>query len=260
MPIELITIIILGSLGLAIGFVGGLLGLVLGVLRFPLILTVAGGAGATATMVAGTNIGISTLGAITAAIRHFRQNNVHFRIFAVMAATGAAGAFLGSMLTQQVPATLLFIIIGLIVSYEAYSLITSSKKDKTQQNVASKPNLGVESSIGLGVGFLGGMVGLVLGSIRMPAMIEVLKMEPKVAIGTNLATSSIVGAAGLTGHLFNGNVDFLVLGTMGSTAMIGGYIGARYTDRFSANTLKLLIGIVLVFVAVVMFLKAAALF
>jgi uncharacterized membrane protein YfcA len=215
--------------------------------------------GVSAAIVAGTNIGISTLGAMTAAIKHFRQNNVHFRIFAIMAATGAVGAFLGSMLTQEVPATLLFIIIGLIVSYEAYSLIASSRKNQNEQNVASKPNLGVESSIGFGVGFLGGMVGLVLGSIRMPAMIAVLKMEPKVAIGTNLAASSIMGAAGLAGHLLNGNVDFLVLGVMGSTAMIGGYIGAKYTNRFSANTLKLLIGIVLIFVAVIMFLKAAAL-
>ncbi|HEX7032449.1 MAG TPA: sulfite exporter TauE/SafE family protein, partial [Nitrososphaera sp.] len=189
MPIDLLTIIILGLLGLAIGFVGGLLGLVLGVLRFPIILAAAGGSGATAATVAGTNIGISTLGAMTAAIRHFRKNNVHLRIFAVMAATGAAGAFLGSTMTQQVPATLLFIIVGLIVSYEAYSLITSTKRNKTEQNVTRKPNLGIESSIGFSVGFLGGMVGLVLGSIRMPAMIEVLKMEPKVAIGTNLAAS-----------------------------------------------------------------------
>lgn len=100
------------------------------------------------------------------------------------------------------------------------------------------------------------MVGLVLGSIRMPAMIGMLKMEPKVTIGTNLAASSIMGAAGLAGHLLNGNVDFLVLGVMGSTAMIGGYIGAKYTNRFSANALRLLIGIVLIFVALIMFLRA----
>jgi uncharacterized membrane protein YfcA len=93
----------------------------------------------------------------------------------------------------------------------------------------------------------------------MPAMIGVLKMEPRVAIGTNLAASSIMGAASLAGHLLNGNVDFLVLGIMGSTAMIGGYVGAKYTNRFSADTLKLLIGIVLIFVAIIMFLKAATL-
>jgi uncharacterized membrane protein YfcA len=255
MAIDLLSIAVLGLLGLAIGFVGGLLGLVLGVLRFPLILSTSV---ASTAMVAGTNIGVSTLGATTAAIRHFRQHNVHLRIFLVMALTGAAGAFIGSMLTKQVPSTLLFVIIGLIVSYEAYSLITSSRKGG-QSSERTKHNLGIESAIGFGVGLLGGMVGLVLGSIRMPAMIGVLKMEPKVAIGTNLAASSIMGAAGLTGHILNGNVDFFVLGVMGSTAMIGGYIGAKYTNRFSPRTLKQMIGIVLIIVAVIMFLKAAGL-
>ena len=45
----------------------------------------------------------------------------------------------------------------------------------------------LESVIGFGIGFLGGLVGLVLGSIRMPAMISVLKMETRIAIETNLS-------------------------------------------------------------------------
>lgn len=137
MPVDSLTLIILGSLGLVIGFIGGLLGLVLGVLRFPLILT-SGGV-ASVAMVAGTNIGVSTLGAMTAAVGYFRQNNVHFRIFVVMAVTGAVGAFLGSMLTKQVPITLLFVIIGLIVSYEVYSLIRSSRKNKAIRTIQASP-------------------------------------------------------------------------------------------------------------------------
>ncbi|NOJ27415.1 MAG: hypothetical protein DA330_05330 [Nitrososphaera sp.] len=139
------------------------------------------------------------------------------------------------------------------------SSLSYQKLKKPADSSPARPSFALESAIGFGVGFLGGMVGLVLGSIRMPAMISVLKMEPKVAVGTNLAASAIMGAAGLAGHLINSEVDFLVLAIMGSTAMLGAYIGARYTDRFSANTLKLLIGFVLVFVAVVMFLNAASL-
>ncbi len=255
MAVENLTLVFLAVLGLAIGFVGGLVGLVLGVLRFPLIFATAE---TSVAIAAGTNIGVSTLGALTGAIRHFQQHNLHFRVFAIMAGTGAAGSFLGAFLTRLVPAQMLLIIIGLIVSYEAVSLIKSSRK-KPLNSSPARPSFALESAIGFGVGFLGGMVGLVLGSIRMPAMISVLKMEPKVAVGTNLAASAIMGAAGLAGHLINGEVDLLVLAIMGSTAMLGAYIGARYTDRFSASTLKLLIGFVLIFVAAIMFLNAASL-
>jgi uncharacterized membrane protein YfcA len=37
---------------------------------------------------------------------------------------------------------------------------------------------------------------------------------------------------------------------------LGAYIGASYTNRFSASSLKLIIGFVLIFVAIVMFLRA----
>jgi uncharacterized protein len=83
-------------------------------------------------------------------------------------------------------------------------------------------------------------------------MISILKMQPKIAIGTNLAASTVMGMSGLAGHLINNEVDYLVLATMGPAAMLGGYIGARYTNRFSEKNLKRIIGIVLIAVVVSM--------
>lgn len=247
---DTLSLVILGLLGLAIGFVGGLVGLVLGVIRFPLIL----GTEVSASITAGTNIGVSTLGAFTAAIRHYRQHNIHLRIFVIMASTGAVGGFLGAMVTKFVPVNLLFLVIGIIVSYEANVLISSSRKKIEYKIQNTKRNSTfIESCIGFGIGFLGGVVGLVLGSIRMPAMISVLKMEPKVAVGTNLAAATIMGISALIGHLINNEVDYLTLAVMGSTAMIGGYIGAKYTGMFRPERLKLLIGFVLIAVAIFMF-------
>ncbi len=247
--IDFYTTIILGCIGLAIGFVGGLVGLVLGVIRFPFILGTELSAGITA----GTNISVSTLGAFTAALRHYKQNNIHLQIFIIMAATGAVGAFLGSLVTKNVPIDWLLSIIWVIVSYEAYALILGSRKRKTENK--KRYSILIECLIGFGIGFLGGLVGLVLGSIRMPAMISVLKMEPKVAIGTNLASASVMGVFGFLGHALNNEVDYPTVAIMGSTAMIGGYIGAKFTGRFSAEKLKMLIGFVLIVVALFMFLR-----
>jgi uncharacterized protein len=247
-----------------------MVGLVLGVVRFPVVMSVE----TSISITAGTNLGVSTLGAITAAIRHYRQNNIHFRVFVVMATTGAVGAFIGSFLTSYVPIVLLLSTIGSIVLYESFVLIRGSKIKNKNNNKHSKPyndasykddsnyilnknkRILVESIIAFGIGFLGGLVGLVLGSIRMPTMISLLKMEPRVAVGTNLAAASVMGMSGLIGHIINNNVDYLVLLIMGSAAMIGGYIGARYTNRFSDRSLKRIIGIVLIIVGITMFLRA----
>ena len=124
-------------------------------------------------------------------------------------------------------------IIGLIVSYESFVLLNGSRiKKKRHNNINNQLdetangdrilNLSknrlilLESIIGFGIGFLGGLVGLVLGSIRMPAMISILKMKPRVAVGTNLAAASVMGISGLIGHIINHNIDYLVLMVMGS--------------------------------------------
>jgi uncharacterized membrane protein YfcA len=274
-------------LGFVVGFVGGMVGLVLGVLRLAFIIlgveSSFSSSSSSVSVAAGTNIGVSTFGAAAAAIRHFRQKNISLQMFLIMAATGSIGGFFGSVFTKYIPVTLLLGLIAIIVLYEAFVLIKSSRKKKDEEmrrsnnneednnnldlihgpssslrsspsnpsnisGVRNKQFIFTESFIGFGIGFVGGLVGLIIGSIRLPAMISVLKMETKVAIGTNLAVSSLTGASSLVGHLINGNVDFLIMITMGPAAMLGGYMGAKYTNRFSEGSLKLIIGIVLIVV------------
>lgn len=98
-------------------------------------------------------------------------------------------------------------------------------------------------------------MGLVLGSIRLPVMIKILKTEPKIAVGTNMVTSAIMGTFGFIGHVVSNEVNLLYLIILGPSAMIGGFLGARYTNRLSPTTLKKLIGIVLAIVAGIIFLS-----
>lgn len=275
-------------MGFVVGFVGGMVGLVLGVLRLAFIIlgvesSFSPSSSSSVSVAAGTNIGVSTFGAAAAAIRHFRQKNISLQTFLIMAATGSIGGFFGSAFTKNIPVTLLLGLIAIIVLYEAFVIIKSSRKKKDEEmrrsnnnkednnnldlihgpssalrsspsnpsnisGVHNKQFIFTESLIGFGIGFVGGLVGLIIGSVRLPAMISVLKMETKVAIGTNLAVSSVTGVFSFVGHLINGNVDFLIMITMGPAAMLGGYMGAKYTNRFSEGSLKLIIGIVLIVV------------
>jgi uncharacterized protein len=275
---------VVGFVGGMVGLVLGVLRLAFIILGVESSFSPSSSSSSSVSVAAGTNIGVSTFGAAAAAIRHFRQKNISLQTFLIMAATGSIGGFFGSVFTKYIPVTLLLGLIAIIVLYEAFVLIKSSRKKKDEEmrrsnnneeednnnldlihgpssalrsspsspsnisGVHNKQFIFTESLIGLGIGFVGGLVGLIIGSVRLPAMISVLKMETKVAIGTNLAVSSLTGASSLVGHLINGNVDFLIMITMGPAAMLGGYMGAKYTNRFSEGSLKLIIGIVLIVV------------
>jgi uncharacterized membrane protein YfcA len=286
---DVLVIILYSVLGGVIGFIGGMVGLVLGVIRFPFILE----AETSASITAGTNLSVSTLGAISGAINHYRQNNIDLKVFLIMALSGAIGAFVGSFLTDLVSVVFLLSIIIIIVSYEAIDLmirsgkvgnkkayknsntnsttndtkirrqvVTSSDLNKTNANAINNNKtirIIKESIIGLGVGLLGGMVGLVLGSIRMPAMISILKLPPRLAIGTNLASSAFMGTVGVIGHLINSNIDFVILALMGPTAMVGAYLGSKFTNKINESNMKFVISIVLIIIAVSMFLRVLGL-
>lgn len=273
---------VVGFVGGMVGVVLGVLRLAFIILGVESSFSPSPSSSSSVSVAAGTNIGVSTFGAAAAAIRHFRQKNISLQTFLIMAATGSIGGFFGSVFTKYIPVNLLLGLIAIIVLYEAFVLIKSSRKKKDEEmrrsnnnednnnldlihgpssalrsspsspsnisGVRNKQFIFTESLIGFGIGFVGGLVGLIIGSIRLPAMISVLKMETKVAIGTNLAVSSLTGASSLVGHLINGNVDFLIMITMGPAAMLGGYMGAKYTNRFSEGSLKLIIGIVLIVV------------
>jgi uncharacterized protein len=281
------TMILYAVLGWIIGFIGGMVGLVLGAIRFPFILEAETGASITA----GTNLAVSTLGAISGAINHYRQNNVDLKIFLVMALSGAIGAFIGSFLTDLVSVVALLSIIIIVVSYEAIDLMIKSgkvgqkiKKNRNANPMAYSTSIAAlnkgnelnkadidsineqktkeilkESAIGFGVGLLGGMVGLVLGSIRMPAMISILKLPPKVAVGTNLASSAVMGTIGTLGHLINNNVDFVILALMGPTAILGAYLGSKFTNKINESNMKFLISIILAVIAMSMLWRVLSL-
>lgn len=264
MEINFINILFLSSIGFIISFIGGMVGLVLGVLRLPFILST----GLSVTESVGTNIGVSTLGAITAAIQHIRNKNISLTIFIIMALTGAIGAFYGASLTKNVPINFLLILVGLVICYESFILLKENNNNNDKITTESLLNLNQESTsknyyyefflqsiIGFLVGILGGLVGLVLGSIRLPAMIKILKTEPKIAVGTNMLISSVMGMSGFIGHAISNEVNFLYLIILGPSAMIGGFLGARYTNRLSPTNLKRLIGIVLAIVAVTIFIS-----
>ena len=95
------------------------------------------------------------------------------------------------------------------------------------------------------IGFLGGLIGLILGSLRMPALLRWVGEEPLRAVGTNLVVGIAVGAAGLVGHL-PGGIDWTLLWVGAAGSIPGALLGSRLTGRLSTAGLLKAVGVILV--------------
>lgn len=218
------------------------MGLVLGTLRLPAILLLSGDASAGA----GTNIGISAASAASGGYRNAREGRVDGRVVAWMTPPSIAGAIVGALLTDELPTRLLLAAIAAILAWNGFDLLFRPIRGRE----AAEPKLTLAVIFGFGIGVLGGAVGVILGTLRMPALLRGVGLSAKRAVGTNLVIGFALGAVALVTHAILGNVEWDILAVGIAGALPGGWFGARLTTRLSEETLRQAIGVALIAIAV----------
>jgi uncharacterized membrane protein YfcA len=240
----------LGVWCFTVAALGGLVGLVLGNLRLPLVVALAS-APAAGT---GTNIGISAVAAATASGAHLRAGRINWRLFGWMAPPSVIGALVGGYLSGIVPGDALLILIAVVLLYSGIDLLRPRRNESARE--PDQP-LDIRAAVvsGAAIGLLGGLVGLILGSLRMPALIRMVGEAPARAVGTNVTVGFVVGIAGVIGHLPSEPPDWDLLALGAAASIPGALIGARLTGRLSEDQLLKSIGAVLLVAAAAMVLQ-----
>jgi len=96
--------------------------------------------------------------------------------------------------------------------------------------------------IGLVSGIISGLLGVGGGIVMVPAMILILKLEPKQAIGTSLAVIIPTALMGTFKHASMGNVNWKAGLILAPLAIVGGYVGAHLTRDIPGDMLKRIFG------------------
>jgi uncharacterized protein len=221
-----------------VALAGGTVGLVLGNIRLPVVLLVASSPAAGA----GANIGISGVAAFTAAAAHIRAGRINWRLFAWMTPPSMAGAVVGGLVSGAISDTALLLVIGVALLWFGIDLLRPKRTPPRREDEGLDIRAAVVS--GVLIGLLGGLVGLILGALRMPALLRWVGEAPARAVGTNLAVGFWVGVAGVFGHL-PGGVDWTALGVGAAASVPGALLGARLTGRLDERQLTRAIGAIL---------------
>src|SRR5438067_13182075 len=92
----------------ATAVMGGLVGLVLGNIRLPVVVLAASSPAAGA----GANIGVSAVAALAAAVQHVRAGRIDWRLLVWMAPPSMVAAAVGGLVSGSVPGNALLLAIG----------------------------------------------------------------------------------------------------------------------------------------------------
>jgi uncharacterized protein len=211
---------------------------VLGNIRLPVVVLAASSPAAGA----GANIGVSAVAALTASVAHVRAGRIDWRLFLWMAPPSVLAAAAGGLLSGEVPGTALLVVIGVTLLAFGADLLRPRPAETAP---AGRVNPAAAVATGAVIGLLGGFVGLILGSLRIGALIRFVGADTFRAVGTNVAVGFCLGVAGVLGHLTAG-VDWTLLGVGSAASVPGALLGARLTGSLNERQLLRAVGVVLV--------------
>lgn len=132
---------------------------------------------------------------------------------------------------------LLLIFAGLMI-LASYKMIQKSPDLQLQAVNFNKSKNLLAAGEGSVVGILTGLVGAGGGFMIIPALVNLLKTPMKVAIGTSLVIIALNSLIGFFSSIKNVEIDWKLLTTISSIAIIGIIIGAQLSKKIDGKKLK----------------------
>jgi uncharacterized membrane protein YfcA len=169
-----------------------------------------------------------------------------------MAPPSIAGAVVGGLFAHRISERVLFAGVAAVLLWQGIDLALRPFK----QAAPGKERYSPAVFFGLLIGLVGGALGVILGTLRMPALLRAVRLDVRRAIGTNLVVGFGLGVAGFAAHAAELDVDWILLPAGIAGALPGAWLGAKATGQLSETFLRRAIGAALIAVAVAFSIEA----
>jgi uncharacterized protein len=247
----------------ALGF-GTLIGLSLGalgaggsILTVPILVYVMG---VPVQSAAGTSLAIVGLNAAVGALDQLRRGRSLPRTGIAFGASGLLGAFAGSWLNHVSRAEVVLVLFALLMLVAAWSLVRRRAEADTGQFAEHYTLFGWVRLVllGLAIGVLTGFFGIGGGFLIVPALVLVLRLPMRLAVGTSLLAIALNALWGLLGYARFGDLDWGLAAVFAVGGVLGVIAGGRLAGRVPDRILRHAFAVVIVAIAGYTFIRSAA--
>lgn len=221
------------ALSLLIGVSLGLLGGGGSILTTPILVYALGVEPRSAIAMSLLVVGITSLFAM---IQHARAGNVAWRTGLIFGAAGMAGAYLGGLVAQWIPANVLMGLFALMMLATAIAMFRG-RKDAAPEAGHARPIWKIVLE-GLVVGVVTGLVGAGGGFLVVPALALLGGLPMQKAVGTSLLVIALKSFAGYAGHAAHVSIDLSLTALVAASAVVGSYLGSRVVSLVPATALR----------------------
>jgi len=184
-----------------------------------------------------------------ASANYIRYNLVLFRTAIPIIMLAMIFSPLGAYSTRYFPKNILILLFVLFLVFAASMMLFYKPKKKSKEQEDGKKELTTGISLGIGAGYLGGLLGVGGGNFIVPALVW-LGIDPKKASATTAFIVVFSSLSGFFGHAAMGGVDWALLTFAAVGSIAGALLGSWLMHKkLDANQVKKVIGIVLYAIA-----------
>jgi len=236
MPDEVIT----AAAGLVASFLSGLLGIGGGLVLTPLLLylpPLVGGVAIPVKIVTGLTIVQAISGSLLGAIRHRSYGNVSVPLVWLMGPPSAIASLIGALVSQGTSDRVLLLIFA-VMAFAGAVMLMLPVEPRDANTIAVRRPLAI--AIALVIGFFGGMVGIGGIAFIIAALVYILRVPARLAIGTSLGIGLFAAVAALVGKAATAQIDAPLASIVFVSALVASPVGAAVSVRTQP---RLLLGI-----------------
>lgn len=188
--------------------------------------------------------------AISSAVAFARSKMVDWRTALPLLGITTLVAPLGVWILRYVSTDIVWWIYVGVLLFLAYRMAFAPKQDDTKEAEITdhtRVNGGVLSVL---IGVFAGFLGVGPGFLLMPSLV-MLGYTGRIAAATNSVIVTLPSFSAFLAHLADAQFDWPMVGLTSITAMIGAYLGGRFTaKRVKSRTLTRIFAIALVLLAI----------
>lgn len=185
------------------------------------------------------------------AFNNYRKSLINFKIALIFGAASITTVFITRKFiiphvpnnifkigTFQVTYSLLVMVLFAVLMLAASISMMRSKKITVDKNSTQKKQPLLILLYGILIGLITGFLGAGGGFLLIPALVILMKLPIKEAIGTSLLIIALNSLIGFVGDIGRYPIDWNFLSTITAIAIAGVFVGGFFNDKVNAEKLK----------------------
>lgn len=182
---------------------------------------------------------------LSASLAYRGRHLIDWPAFAITCGVGLPATVVGSLVSPYFGGHFLMLMTAIFVTGLGISILFHHEPAAGTPGAAAAGHRARLLVIGVGVGFVAGLLANTGGVLYAPLFIQWVRMETKRALATSLVVSAVLAVPATIAHGALGHIDWALVTALALGGIPSGYLGAKSAIRLQSRTLIRIYGVAL---------------